>query len=227
MDVVLGLQARYNIRDVLDGLVELRDIIVEGPFGIKVIPTGSGIASLSQLSLVQKEALADQLRNVEEDFDLILVDCGAGIADNVTHLSVAADQLVIVTTPEPHALTDAYALIKVLAEHHNHKNFNVLVNQCRTAAEGKNVFDRLNEVAKRFLSIEVVYLGHVPIDPQIPRAVIQQQAASERSSTTLAGQAWTQIAHKLVAEPSGRPAGEEFWRSILWSQPPAAAFAQL
>ncbi len=231
VDVVLGLTARYNIRDVLDGNAQLKDIVVEGPLGIDLIPSGSGISSLTRLSPAQKQLILDQIGQLEESYDLLLIDTGAGIAENVVHFARAADKTVVVTTPEPHAMTDAYALIKVLAEEHDVKSFSLLVNQTRTPEEGFKVSERIAEVAMRFLNVRVSHLGNVPSDPQVPKSVMQRRAASDQSTFTIAGQAWNQAARKLFAEavPIRRNANvQDFWRTLLWeeaSQSPKASLA--
>lgn len=224
VDVVLGIQTRYNVRDVLDGTVALRDIIVEGPMGIKVIPSGSGITSLTNLSYVQKQLLVDEVAKLNEHFDLVLIDTGAGISENVMHFNRSADHVVVVTTPEPHALTDAYAMIKVLSESCEKDKVWLLVNQTRSPDEGLKIHERIAEVAKRFLQIKIEFLGHVPSDPLVQRSVMQRRAASEHSTLTLAGQAWNQVARRAIAAIDAiRPAKEEsispedMWKNLLWT----------
>jgi flagellar biosynthesis protein FlhG len=221
VDVVLGIQPRYNIRDLLDGLCGFEDVICEGPLGIRLISSGSGIASLSQLTPAQKIQISDQFSAVKTRYDLLLIDTGAGISDLVLHLNSIAHRSLVVTTPEPHALTDAYALIKVLAEDYRIKSFDLLVNQARSEAEGLKISERIAEVAKRFLDVRVSFAGHVPSDPSVSKAVMQCRAASEHSSLTLAGQAWTQIARRLVdTTPNktthARPGqSHDFWSDLL------------
>lgn len=232
VDVVLGLKARYNIRDVLDGHASLQDIIVEGPLGIAVIPSGSGVSSLTQLSYAQKQQIFAEIQALEAHYDLLLIDTGAGIADNVVHLNRVAQKMVVVTTPEPHALTDAYALIKVMAEEQGLKSPNLLVNMARSDLEAAKVYERVAEVAKRFLNIQVNYLGHVPLDPQVPKAVMQRRAASEQSTFTVSGQAWAQVARKLFNDIDAKTKGgaglvdtQEFWRTLLWTDAPTKSRA--
>ena len=218
VDIVLGLQARYNIRDVLDGNISLKEIIVDGPLGIRVIPSGSGISSLSSLSYTQKQHILAEVEQLDEQPDIFLIDTGAGISSTVTHFNQAADQVIVVTTPEPHAMTDAYAMIKVLSEEYGVRSVNLLVNQARTADEAQKVFDRLTDVANRFLKVEILYLGSVPNDPQVQRSVMQRRAASESSTLTVAGQAWNQIARKKIAEMlevESAPRAESVWSSLL------------
>ena len=221
VDIVLGLQARYNIRDVLDGNVSLKEIIVDGPMGIRVIPSGSGISSLVNLSYVQKQLILSEIEKLDEQPDLLLIDTGAGISETVTHFNKAADQVIVVTTPEPHAMTDAYALTKILGEEYGVLSVGLIVNQARTADEGLKVHERLTEVAQRFLKTQISYLGHVPSDPQVQRAVMQRRAASESSTLTLAGQAWNQIARKTISNILSTTDGQDpsaVWSSLLWNE---------
>ena len=219
VDIVLGVTARYNISDVLDGHAALKDIIVQGPAGIDLIPSGSGIASLTRLSHVQKQQILDEIGGMNATYDLVLIDTGAGISDNVAHFCRAADKTLVVTTPEPHALTDAYALIKVLSEDHAVKDFHLLVNQTRTPDEGLRIGQRLAEVALRFCNVRVSQLGSVPYDPQVTKTVMQRKAASEQSVHTVSGQAWAKAARQLIGErvPRARNAtAQDFWRNLLW-----------
>ena len=215
VDVVLGLQARHTIRDVLDGHVTLQDIILTGPLGVDVIPSGSGIASLTSLSYVQQQQIIDQISTIKKSYDILLIDTGAGISSTVTHFCRSADQVLVVTTPEPHALTDAYALIKVLAESHSIKKPHLMINQTRSESEGLKTAARIAEVSKRFLD------GNVPLDPQVTKSVMQRRAASEQSTFTLAGQAWTQIARTLLglSGASQHTDAQDFWRNLLWQEP--------
>lgn len=221
VDVVLGLQARYNIRDVLDGHVSLQDIILTGPLGIDVIPSGSGIASLTNLSYVQQQQIIDQIPSIHKTYDILFIDTGAGIASSVTHFCSIADHVLVVTTPEPHALTDAYALIKVLAESHGVKRPHLMINQTRIESEGLKSASRITEVAMRFLDVQVSYAGHVPLDPQVTRSVMQRRAASEQSTYTISGQAWSQIARKLLGMSAANQHADaqDFWRSLLRQEP--------
>ena len=228
VDVVLGLQVRYTLRDVLDGAVSLEDIILSGPMGVDVIPSGSGISSLTRLSYIQNQEMIEQVANLKKHYDLLLIDTGAGIADNVIHFCRTSDTVLVVTTPEPHALTDAYALIKVLAEDHQIKRPHLMINQTRSDPEGLKIGSRISEIALRFLDVHVSYVGNVPMDPLVPKSVMQRRAASEQSTHTISGQAWTQVARKLLgaSSPSQYTDVQDFWRSLLWQQPARAEGAK-
>jgi flagellar biosynthesis protein FlhG len=217
VDVVLGLNARYNIKDVIDGNAELKDIIVQGPLGIDLIPSGSGISSLTQLSYAQRQALLSQLDKFNIHYDFVIIDTGAGISENVLHFNAISDSIVVVTTPEPHAITDAYAIIKVLAEEHGIKCFNLLVNQTKSPDQGLKVFQRIAEVAERFLDIKVNSLGYVPSDPQISRQVMLRKTATESSTFTVAGQAWASAFRQLsgsVVKADGNTS-DAFWKQVF------------
>ncbi len=219
VDVVLGLQPRYNILDVLDDNVEPTDVVVNGPLGIRIIPSGSGVSRLSQLSFDLKMKLWDRIEKLSQDCDVLLIDTGAGIADNVLQLNAAAENIVVVTTPEPHAMTDAYALIKVMTEETDCRNFELLVNQVRSSEEGQMVANRVADVARRFLQVEVGYLGAVPWDPLVQQSVMRRAAAHEKATHTLAGQAWKRVAHTLLDRARRDSDPALFWKNLVWSRP--------
>jgi flagellar biosynthesis protein FlhG len=220
VDVLMGVSPRFSVRDVLDGHVGLGEIVVHGPLGIDLIPSGSGIASLTRLTLAQRQVLLDQIAGLDWAYDLVLIDAGAGIGDCVTAFATGADRTVVVTTPEPHAMTDAYALIKVLAEDHGLRQVDLLVNQGRAAGEGLKVAERIAEVARRFLNVQVQHLGSVPFDPQVTKAVMARRAATEQSAHTLAGQAWAEASRRLFGTPvrakdPGSNGMREFFEHLL------------
>lgn len=219
VDVVLGLKARYNIKDVLDGHVTLQDIVLEGPFGVHIIPSGSGIASLTALTPIQKQIILDQTREIEGAYDTIFVDTGAGISDGVMHFNRIADKIIVVTTPEPHAMTDAYAMIKVLREQIKDPSIFLLINQTRSSDESLKVFARLAEVSMRFLQLRIHNLGNVPYDPDVPMRVLKRRIAIPDVAHTLAGQAWTQISQKVAGASNERNAGQrgtmDTWQRLV------------
>lgn len=214
-DVVMGMTARYNIRDVLDGHVELKDIIITNGSGIDLIPSGSGIRELATLSEAQRIYLVTQLAKIESKYDILLIDTGAGIGDLVLHLNACADLNLVVTTPEPHALTDAYALIKVLTEENNRMKFGILVNQVRSENEGLKVFERIAEVGQRFLRASISYAGSVPYDPQVARTIMSRKAATEQSLSTISGQAWARAAAALTDYSMCNYVTAGFWSQFV------------
>lgn len=197
VDVVLGLRPRYNINDVIEGGVELQDIILQGPMGINLIPTGSGLASLANLSLSHRISLLDQLDEISKDYDIIIIDTGAGISETVMHLNSVSDEVLVVTTPEPHAMTDAYAFIKVMSESYKAQKLNLIVNQAVNKNHGLKVAQRITDVVSRFLGAEINVAGVVPHDDLVTRTVMNQTAGSDLTAHSRSGQAWNEIALKI------------------------------
>ena len=174
INVLLGMAPRFDLRHVMSGERRLRDIVLRGPHGISVVPAGAGVAELANLDHADRESLLEQLRDLEEDVDFLLVDTGAGISDTVLNLVVASDEAVVVTRPEPTALADAYALIKVIVREAPTYPFHVLVNMVRDAAQGKQVYQSLADIMQRFLGYQPGNAGFVVTDPRVGQGVVQQ-----------------------------------------------------
>ncbi len=198
VDIVLGIQPELTIFDVLNGNATLDETIITGPLGIDLIPSGSGISQLANLSFAQQQLLLDAIGHLDRQYDVLIVDTGAGIANQVMQLCQASDLTVVVTTPEPHALTDAYATIKVLSEEYSVKHISLLVNQTTSPREGVKIFEKIADVAKRFLRVQLAYLGSVPTDASVGKGVMQRNVATSKSTQTLAGQAWAQAASIIL-----------------------------
>ncbi len=145
IDVVLGLAPKFNMHHVLRGEKALRDVLVKGPGDISILPSASGIQEMANLTTDQKRVLMGELDGIDEAFDFMLIDTAAGIASNVMYFNMAAQEIIVVVTPEPTSLTDAYALIKLLYQGHNEKRIMVLVNMAKSAHEAKEVFKRLSK----------------------------------------------------------------------------------
>lgn len=174
LNVLLGLAPRHDLRHVLAGDKRLDEIMVRGPHGLLVIPAGSGVAELANLGEDERESLLDQLAELEQSVDYLLIDTGAGLTDTVLNLIVASDEAVVVTRPEPTALADAYALIKVIVQHHPVFPFHILVNMVRDREQATQVYTSLSQILVRFLGYQPGYAGHVTADPCVARAVVQQ-----------------------------------------------------
>ncbi len=176
MDVLLGLTPDYHIGHVFSGEKRLDEIIIEGPAGIRILPAASGVQELTLLDSAQKMALLDQMDSLDEDLDILFIDTSAGIGNNVLYFNLAAQDRLVVVTPEPTSLTDAYAVIKVLSTRHQENDFRILVNMVKDEREGKEVYRKLATVADRFLSdVSLDYLGSIPYDPSIQKAVMAQK----------------------------------------------------
>lgn len=218
VDVVLGLQSRYNVVDVLDGRVDLEDIILTGPKGMRIIPSGSGVTRLTKLSQIERLQLMDQIDNISEKFDIIIIDTGAGVSDNVLNFLNCSDKILVVTTPEPHAMTDAYALIKVMNEEQITKQIDFVVNMVRSQEEGVAVAERLKEVSKKFIGADIFYRGGILHDPMLQKAVKQRSVVKNNGTFTVAGQRWNEITRDLLEEGQGTRDMDQIWKNLLWKE---------
>lgn len=197
IDVLLHLAPQYTIQHVLRGEMQLKDVLVEGPHGIRILPASSGVQELTALDEFQRLKILSAFDAFDGGIDVLLIDTSAGISENVAFFCIAAQEIVVVTTPEPTAITDAYALIKVLCTRYQEKSFRVLVNSVKNAAEGFEVFRRLSLAAEHFLSISLDYLGHLPQDESVPRAVRAQRAFVDLYPAAAASKQIQEIAGKF------------------------------
>jgi flagellar biosynthesis protein FlhG len=197
MDVLLGLSPRYNIQHVINGNKRLKDIVVKGPDGVLIVPASSGIEELTNLNEIQKLRLLEEFESLPQRIDYILIDTGAGISTNVTFFCLGAQDIIVVVTPEPTSLTDSYALIKVLYTKYQEKNFNILINNVSEESEAKEVFRRLQLVTERFLNLSIDYLGFIPHDLSIPRAVKIQNPVLLRYPDSPSSRAFINLAKRI------------------------------
>ncbi len=217
LDVVLGLTPARSLLHVLRGEARLEDVIVEGPAGVRVVPAASGFLELTSLGAEQQLALLAEVDTLEQSLDVLLIDVGAGIAPNVLFFAAAAAETLVVLTPEPTALTDAYALIKLLATRHGRQEFLVVVNMAVSVADADAAFRRLQRVAERFLRVRLEYQGFIPFDDAVSRAVRHQQPVVIESPGTPASQSIMRLAQRLAARPPAAPSGgvQFFFRRLV------------
>ncbi|MGQ9857092.1 MAG: MinD/ParA family protein [Thermodesulfobacteriota bacterium] len=175
VDVLLGLSPERTIKDFLAGHCPLRDVIVEGPAGIRILPAGSGQSDLTYLSRDQRLTLYAGINGFGQEYDLILIDTAAGVSPNVLHFNAMAERLLVVVTPEPTSITDAYAMIKLMFIHYKRRDFWILVNGARSVQEATETFGGLNGVVERFLRFSLTDLGWVPWDSAVARSVRSQR----------------------------------------------------
>lgn len=175
IDVVLGVVPSYTLTHVIKRQKKLADIILDGPKGVKVLPGSSGSLELSLLSGQQIENIVSQWRNLEESFDFILIDTGAGIHQDVLNFLQAADDIIILLTPEPPSITDSYGLIKVLSKRQIQSSLYLVVNQVTGKEEGEKIFRRVSNVVQEFLGLQVKLLGLIPYDEKVSAAVKLQR----------------------------------------------------
>jgi flagellar biosynthesis protein FlhG len=198
IDILLGLQNRHSINDVMDGRMSLRDIVVEDPLGIKVVPGSSGIPQIANLSARRRREFIDSFKDLQDQADIILIDTSAGLSKNVIKFALIADEVVLVTTPEPSAITDAYAMIKVLSAEKPEADIGLIVNQAKSQAQAVEVANKIAEVSKQFLNFPVSVLGTLPFDPHVQRAVMRRRPWAELYPKSAATGAIKKVAAKLL-----------------------------
>lgn len=198
IDVLLQLAPKYNIQNILNGEKSLDEVIVQGPHGIKILPASSGVQELTALNEFQRLKILEEFDAYTGDIDVLLIDTSAGISENVAFFCIAAEETIIVTSPEPTAITDAYALIKVLFTRYQEKEFSVLVNSVRNPDEALDVFRRLSLATERFLNISLDYLGYIPYDRDVQKAVRSQRAFIDAYPDCPASKKVIEIASKVI-----------------------------
>ncbi len=207
IDVLLQLAPKYNMKHVINGEMTLKDILVNGPLGIKILPASSGVQELTALDEFQRLRILEEFNAFDDDIDVVLIDTAAGISENVAFFCIAAQEIVIITSPEPTAITDAYALIKMLFTGYQEKAFSVLVNAVKNNEEALEVFKRLSIAAERFLNISLDYLGYVPFDESVQSAVKTQKAFVEIYPNSHASKGIMEIALKFSNQTRGKVKG--------------------
>ncbi len=176
LDLLLGISPSYNLYHVIHQHKEITDIIFEGPRGVKVIPGGSGIHELADLKEWELERFLTKLAVIEQQFDFLLIDTGAGISKNVLNFTLAADDIYVITTPEPTSLADAYGLIKTLNRYRFPGSIKIVINRVYSKKEGEIAASKLKVVANRFLTnCQLDIVGSMPEDRRIGEAVKKQE----------------------------------------------------
>lgn len=209
VDVLLGLNARRNLSHVLDGSCELKDILLEGPGGMRIVPASSGVARMADLGVAECGGLIQAFSELGSDLDLLIVDTAAGISHSVTMFARAAHHALVVVCDEPASITDAYALIKVLVRDHGLHQAHVLANMVRSPAEGQALYQKIARVTDRYLDVSLNYAGYIPQDDFLRKALQRQQpvvTAYPEARSTTAFKKLADVADKwsVPAGPSGR-----------------------
>lgn len=201
IDVLLGIRANYNLEDVLNGTCELKDVLVDGPGGIRIIPASSGTPQMANLSELEHAGIIHAFSQIADDIDVLLVDTAAGVSKTVVSFVRAAQEALVVVCDEPTSITDAYALIKVINQENNTSRFRVVANMVRTKSEGQRLFQKLSSVTDRFLDVTLQYAGAIPFDEQVRRAVQRQKPLVELYPNSKAAIAYNELAEQMLRWP--------------------------
>lgn len=213
VEVLLGLNSLYNLQHVIDGERTLTQILVKGPGGIGVVPGSSGLAKLADLSEPARQNILNGLNDLQNRSDFILIDTMAGIGQNTVSFVVAADEVLLVTTPEPSAIVDAYAMIKTLYSRRDDALVRLLVNMVLNQKQAAAVSAKLAKVTQQYLGRNLSYLGFLPRDPHVSQAVMQSQPFSLRYPHSPATKCIQDLAARLIHQRAeGRAGGQGFFK---------------
>lgn len=197
VDVLLGVLSKYSFLDILSGNVEAKDLLVEGPDGLKIVSGGSGITDLVNIDEIELERLIYALSYYNSISDFILIDTGAGIGKSVLSFVEAASEIIVILNPDPTSITDAYALIKNIS-HVEDKELKLVINRVESAAEGREAFAKISNTVERFLDVKIENLGYIFEDYNLGKAVKQQMPVIKVYPRSLSSKSIEDIARNLV-----------------------------
>jgi len=201
IDVVLGLHPRYDLSHVMRGECTLEEALIDGPAGMKVIPGASGVQALAELSPAEHTGLIRAFSEVAADTELLIVDTAAGISDTVLSFSRASHEVIVVVCDEPASITDAYAIIKLLNRDYGHQRFRVLANMVRSAQEGRDLYNKMCRVTDRYLDVTLGFMGAVPYDDYLRKAVRAQRPVVQAYPRSRVAQVFRNLAKKIETWP--------------------------
>ena len=205
VEVLLGLSSFYNLEHVIRGEKELREIIVRGPGGIELIPGSSGLAQVADMSQAQRQRLITGLQELQTGADYIIIDTMAGIGRNAVSFAAAADEVLLISTPEPTSIVDAYAMLKTLHQTREDMALRLIVNMAMNDAQVRAVTMKLANVARQYLGRNLSLLGYIPRDPHVPQSVMQSTPFVLQYPQSAAARCMVQIADRLHAQPLAPP----------------------
>ena len=222
VDVLLGLAPKYNLFHLLHGGHSLSDVLTETPYGFSILPAPSGVSEMLALSPGEKISLLEAMDGLDQSVEYLIVDTAAGINENVLYFNMASQERIVVVTPEPTSLTDAYAFIKVMQQNHDVNDFRVVINVATTPKEGKDIFSRLYKACDHFLSgVSLDLAGIIPKDPSVRKAVISQKPFCVLDAEGPAAKAVAQISKNVQTwEVPDTLDGniKFFWKRLLFNE---------
>jgi flagellar biosynthesis protein FlhG len=218
LDVLLGLTPSYNISHVISGQKSIPEIIKSGPGGMSILPASSGVQELTQLSRQQQAGVMRELDHHVGSFDFMLIDTAAGISTNVMYFNISAQEIMVIVTPEPASITDAYALMKVMALKYSEKYFKLIVNSAENRREAEEVHRQLSLVADRFLNITIEYFGYIPVDKNVLKGIRHQKLVGDMFPGSEASRCFSLLAKKMLRSIQYKYPGEDtnfFWDHLI------------
>ena len=217
-DLLCGVSPKYHLGHVVSGTKELEEITIEIAENVTLIPGGSGIEELANFSFISRPFIYSQLMEMEANLDVMLIDTAAGIAENVISVLISANEVIVVVTPDPTSIVDAYATIKVILRHSPNKPVSVVVNNVVGIGDAEHVFQQISSAAKTFLNHKVDFLGMIPHDPQVSEAIREMMPIVQFNPDSPASRAIRLIARQLnKSKPTPENGGDKihsFWNML-------------
>lgn len=202
VEIMLGIRPQYNMADMIYRDMTVDDIITRGPLDIGFISGGSGVQDMVNLDKEQVKVLVPKLLHLDSMADVIIIDTGAGISDSVLEFVLSSPEVVIVATPEPTSITDAYSLLKTVNRNKDfmmeEKKIQIVANRVGTKEEGKEIYDKLNIVSTKFLNIHLEYLGAIMQDANASKAIIEQKPVSLAFPNSISTRCYQEIGNKML-----------------------------
>lgn len=218
VDIMMGFKPEATLAELFAGHATLADLLVEARPNVTVLPAASGVQEMTHLEDAQMMQLMSALDGLDAEFDIVLVDTGAGIGKNVLRFNAAAGRVLVVSTPEPTSMTDAYATIKVLSGSHAVKRFDLIVNQVDDKKQALRVYRHITNVADQYLDVAIDYAGFVLRDPEVSRSVIERKLLLEREPDSPAAVCIRALVEGLLrdGEEDGLHGNMQFfWKRLL------------
>jgi flagellar biosynthesis protein FlhG len=208
VNIMLNMVPKFNLYDMIRKGKTMKEIMVETDYGISIVAGASGFSKIANLTEEERQYFIGELETLH-DADIIIIDTSAGVSSNGLDFIAAADDAVIITTPEPTAITDAYGIIKIIATEYDDLNLGLklVVNRVKTAADAKKVADRMTTIAGQFLNLRVDYLGFIYDDPVVSQAVLRQKPFISIDPRSRASQCIQHIVGKLEKNEPGKAGG--------------------
>ena len=222
VDVLLGISPQYNLFHLLHEKVSLEEVVTETPYGFSILPAPSGVSGMLSLSPGEKLTLLGAMDGLDKSVEYLIVDTAAGINENVLYFNMAAQERLVVVTPEPTSLTDAYAMIKVMQHNHDVNRFRIVINNTPDTATGKEIFTRLYRACDHFLSgVSLDLAGIIPHDPAVRRAVIAQKPFTLLDGSAPASKAMSNLCETVQTWEVPHVADGNikfFWKRLLFHE---------
>lgn len=218
LDVLLGLAPKYNLSHVIKGTKNIQEIIINYHGKMKILPASSGIQEISQLTKKQKSRILSELDSLIDTVDIMLIDTAAGISSNVMYFNASAHEIMVVVSPEPTSITDAYALMKILSLKYSEKHFKLLVNMAKNDAEANEVARQLRLVANRFLDISIEYIGCILYDKNVTKSVRHQKIIAEIFPDSTVNKYFDLLAKNICRSPVADLSADGsnvFWKHLF------------